>query len=72
MSQLPTKNSTSSPEALPRAVVVRLTGGLGNQMFQYATARALALRHGVALALDLTWFADPTAAANYLAELRAA
>ena len=31
-------------------------GGLGNQMFQYAAARALALRLGLELALDLTWF----------------
>lgn len=34
-------------------VIVRLTGGLGNQLFQYALGRTLALRHGVPLALDL-------------------
>lgn len=33
-------------------VVTRLLGGLGNQMFQYATARALALYQGGALWLD--------------------
>jgi hypothetical protein len=27
-------------------------GGLGNQMFQYATGRALALRHGTDLMLE--------------------
>lgn len=37
-------------------VGVRLVGGLGNQMFQYAAARALALRAGAQLDLDLSWF----------------
>ena len=31
-------------------------GGLGNQMFQYAAGRALAMRLGVPLKLDLSWF----------------
>jgi hypothetical protein len=39
-------------------VSVRIAGGLGNQMFQYAAARALALRHGVPLELDLSFY-DP-------------
>jgi hypothetical protein len=34
-------------------ILVRLRGGLGNQMFQYAAGMALALRHQVALKLDL-------------------
>lgn len=38
-------------------VVVRLVGGLGNQMFQYATARAVALRCDAPLLIDLSWFA---------------
>lgn len=33
-------------------ITVRLLGGLGNQLFQYATGRALALRLGVELVLD--------------------
>ena len=33
-------------------MIVRLMGGLGNQLFQYATGRALAHRHGVPLKLD--------------------
>lgn len=37
-------------------VSVRIAGGLGNQMFQYAAARALALRLGVPLTLDLSFF----------------
>jgi len=36
-------------------IIVKLMGGLGNQMFQYAAARALSWRHGVALKLDLTF-----------------
>lgn len=37
-------------------VIVRLSHGLGNQFFQYASARTLAQHHNVALALDLSWF----------------
>ena len=37
-------------------VIVSLTGGLGNQMFQYATGRAMSLRLSVPLVLDLSWF----------------
>lgn len=36
-------------------IVTRLMGGLGNQMFQYAAARALALRHGVEVRIDLSY-----------------
>ena len=34
-------------------ITVRLRGGLGNQLFQYAAARALALRLGTSVALDI-------------------
>ncbi len=37
-------------------IVLKLKAGLGNQMFQYAYARALALRSNAELALDLSWF----------------
>lgn len=37
-------------------VIVRIAGGLGNQMFQYAAGRAYALRRGVAVSMDLSWF----------------
>ncbi|HEU5215922.1 MAG TPA: alpha-1,2-fucosyltransferase [Gaiellaceae bacterium] len=37
-------------------VVVRLTGGLGNQLFQYAAARRLSLVRGTELVLDTGWF----------------
>jgi hypothetical protein len=37
-------------------IIVRLKGGLGNQMFQYATARHLAVRNETCLKLDLGSF----------------
>ena len=37
-------------------IVVHLTGGLGNEMFQYAAGRALAARRGAELVLDPSWF----------------
>jgi len=41
-------------------IVVKLMGGLGNQLFQYATGRALALKHKTELKLDLSFLnADP-------------
>jgi hypothetical protein len=36
--------------------LAKLQGGLGNQMFQYACARALAEEYQTELVLDLTWF----------------
>ena len=39
-------------------VVTRLNGGLGNQFFQYAVGRALAMRYGATLELDLSVFAN--------------
>jgi hypothetical protein len=37
-------------------IVSKIEGGLGNQMFQYASARALSIKYGSPLKLDLTWF----------------
>ena len=34
-------------------IIIRLRGGLGNQLFQYAAGRALAVHHGVELKVDL-------------------
>ncbi|EJN00872.1 alpha-1,2-fucosyltransferase [Herbaspirillum sp. YR522] len=39
-------------------IATRLIGGLGNQMFQYAAGRALALRVGSPLLLDVSGFAN--------------
>jgi hypothetical protein len=35
-------------------IIVRLSDGLGNQMFQYALGRALSARCGVLLRLDVS------------------
>lgn len=40
-------------------VVVSVSSGLGNQLFQYATARRLAAKRSVPLKLDLAWFRGP-------------
>src|ERR1043165_4163169 len=45
-------------------IIVKLKGGLGNQMFQYAAGRSLALRHGVKLKLDLK-FLETSPAGKY-------
>lgn len=37
-------------------IIAQLQGGLGNQLFQYATARALANQYGAHLKLDTAWF----------------
>jgi hypothetical protein len=38
--------------SMRRVVITKLMGGLGNQMFQYAAGRALAIKHSVPLLLD--------------------
>ena len=37
-------------------ITIRLSGGLGNQMFQYAAARALALRRHTEIAVDTSYY----------------
>jgi hypothetical protein len=39
-------------------IIVKLIGGLGNQMFQYAAARRLAEKHSTILKLDITGFEE--------------
>lgn len=46
-------------------IFVRLVGGLGNQLFQYACARAVSLRCGAELVLDLRELVQPAAHAAY-------
>jgi hypothetical protein len=36
-------------------IIVKLIGGLGNQMFQYAAGKALSLKNGVPLKIDLSF-----------------
>jgi len=46
-------------------IIVKLMGGLGNQMFQYAAAKALAERHRVPLKVDLSFLNDRSAKENF-------
>lgn len=39
-------------------IILKLKAGLGNQLFQYAYARSLALRSKADLAIDLNWFSN--------------
>ncbi len=55
-------------------VVTKLSGGLGNQLFQYAAARRLAIVHGRPLVVDIHWYrqtpAGSTPRSVLLSELR--
>lgn len=39
-------------------VIVKLQGGLGNQMFQYAIGKAISVKHNTAVKLDLSFLLD--------------
>ena len=47
-------------------ITVRLKGGMGNQMFQYAFARALAERNGDFVVLDVAPLLDRTPRRNFV------
>jgi hypothetical protein len=46
-------------------IIVRLQGGIGNQMFQYAIGRALSIKNNTELGLDLTFLLDRTPIPNF-------
>src|SRR5215204_1239461 len=46
-------------------IVVRLMGGLGNQMFQYAAGLRLAHRHRTELKVDLSFLMDRSPRENF-------
>jgi Glycosyl transferase family 11 len=46
-------------------IVVKLQGGLGNQMFQYALGRALSIRLNTSMKLDLSFLLNRTLNENY-------
>lgn len=50
------KNTAAVVFGLKKMIIVKLQGGLGNQMFQYAFARKLAYKHNVPLLLDKSSF----------------
>lgn len=41
-------------------IIIRIYGGLGNQMFQYAMGRAVAFRNNLQLMLDISYFENHT------------
>ena len=43
---------------MTKRIVVRLQGGLGNQMFQYAAAKSIALKNETNLFLDTSFLED--------------
>jgi hypothetical protein len=50
-------------------IVAKLTGGIGNQMFQYAAARRISYVNNAQLHLDLSWFSEFGLDANRKYEL---
>ena len=46
-------------------IIVKLVGGMGNQMFQYAAGRRLAIKHKTILKLDLSFLLDKTPRENF-------
>ena len=46
-------------------IITKLAGGLGNQMFQYALGRRLALKHKTILKLDTSFLLDRTPKENF-------
>jgi len=59
---------SSVPHHRTATVVASLFGGLGNQMFQYAAGRSLAVRTGARLILDATGFTLPQTRRAYALE----
>jgi hypothetical protein len=47
-------------------IIVKLQGGLGNQMFQYAAGKYLAKKHNVELKMDLQFLLDRTPIKNFV------
>ena len=47
-------------------IITQLKGGLGNQMFQYAFGRYLAVKNNTELKLDLTYLLDRTPKENFV------
>ena len=39
-------------------LIARITGGIGNQLFQYAFVRSLSIKFNKKFKLDLSWYRD--------------
>ncbi|EMB15254.1 alpha-1,2-fucosyltransferase [Rhodopirellula europaea] len=50
--------STQAASASDRACTISISGGLGNQMLQYAAGRALSIHHDCPLQLDLKFYSS--------------
>jgi hypothetical protein len=46
-------------------IIVKLTGGLGNQLFQYSAARSLGIKNATGFRLDLSEYADENSFRKY-------
>lgn len=49
----------------PEMIISNISGGLGNQMFQYATGRALALKNNTTLKLDISSYMNDKFGRHY-------
>jgi hypothetical protein len=47
-------------------IIIQLTGGLGNQMFQYAAGRYLSMKYKTPLTLDLSFLLDRSPRKNFV------
>ena len=47
-------------------IILEMEGGLGNQMFQYAFAKACSVRSREQLFLDLTWYRNKSSKRRFL------
>lgn len=50
----------SSKRGTSKAIIIKLQGGLGNQLFQYALGRNLSLTRQAVVKYDLSWFGTQT------------
>ncbi len=46
-------------------IITKISGGLGNQMFQYAAGRAMALKNNTSLKLDISGYKDDKFGRHY-------